>query len=308
MSPGVDIYRYQTVTDWHALAGAVSWAYVKLTDGAGPAVVRGDKQVNGCQSVNIPVGGYHYAQPGNPEQQAAVLLSEIRRLGAVDLAPALDLEAPFTPGSAAKDFGIRFCRAVAEAGYRPAVYMSASWAGTMRPDQWGIPGLVIWVAAYGTNSGAAYDPKRTPATVTRYYAGRYDIHQYTSTGRVAGISGVVDVNEALTDTHNTQERDMQADERDWLYRLYVAHMVTKDAPKRPDHDSPNETVHEALWANRDGIEDAQKLISDLQVGMQAAVRDAVLTYFAENPPQVQAIDYAAIAKAVNDDAARRGAE
>jgi GH25 family lysozyme M1 (1,4-beta-N-acetylmuramidase) len=193
VSVGVDIYRYQTVTDWRALAGAVSYAWVKLTDGTGPAIVRGDKQVNGCKSVGIPVGGYHYAQPGNPDVQALVFTNELRRLGARDLAPALDLEAPFTPNNVARDFGVRFCRNVAAAGFRPAVYMSASWAGSLRPDQWGIPNLVIWIAAYGSNNG-----QRHPSALTRYYSGRWDVHQYTSTGRIAGISGNVDVNWAQT--------------------------------------------------------------------------------------------------------------
>jgi GH25 family lysozyme M1 (1,4-beta-N-acetylmuramidase) len=197
MTRGVDIYRYQTVTDWRALATSVSWAYVKLTDGTGPAIVRGDKQVNGCKSVGIPVGGYHYAQPGDPGRQAKVFLAEVARLGADDLAPALDLEAPFQPNVTARDFGIGFCRAVAEAGHRPAVYMSASWAGSLRPERWGIPGLVIWIAAYGGNDGGPYGSD-DPGKVSRYYGGRYDLHQHSSTATVPGISGRVDLNWALT--------------------------------------------------------------------------------------------------------------
>jgi GH25 family lysozyme M1 (1,4-beta-N-acetylmuramidase) len=201
MTLGVDLYRYQTVTDFAAMAGAAHFAWVKLTDGTGPAQVRGDRQVNGCKAARIPVGGYHYAQPGNPEQQATVLLRECSRLGAFDLAPALDLEAPFTPGPSTRDFGERFCQAVAAAGYRPAVYMSASWAGAMRPDQWDVPGLVIWLAAYGTNDG-----RRRPTDVTRHYGGRCDVHQFTSNGVLPGVSGRVDLNEATADIRNSPQR------------------------------------------------------------------------------------------------------
>lgn len=197
MSLGVDIYRYQNVTDYNALAGAVSYAWVKLTDGTAPAIVRGDKQVSGCKAAGIPVGGYHYAQPGDPVKQASVLLAECQRLGALDLAPALDIEAPFAPNATTRDFAIRFCTEVARAGHRPAVYMSASWAGTFRPDQWGIPGLVVWVAAYGVNDG-----KRYPNSVTRYYEGSYHVHQFTSVGRVPGIAGAVDLNMSLADIRN----------------------------------------------------------------------------------------------------------
>ena len=204
---GVDIYRYQTVTDWQRFAANVAYAWVKLTDGNGPAVVRGDKQVNGCKAVGVPVGGYHYAQFGDPVHQANVFLGEVRRLGATDLAPALDLEDPFTPGSTARSFGEAFCRAVADAGFRPAVYMSASMAGKVRPDQWNIPGLIIWIAAYGGNDGA-----RSEADITRYYPGRYDVHQFTSRGTVPGVSGVVDLNWSVGVPFNHGEDDDMAGE------------------------------------------------------------------------------------------------
>src|SRR5690349_548268 len=92
MARGVDIYRYQTVTDWRAFGRAVGYAWVKLTDGRGVAVVRSDKQVNGCRSAGVPVGGYHFSQPGDPVRQADIFIGEVRRLKATDLAPALDLE------------------------------------------------------------------------------------------------------------------------------------------------------------------------------------------------------------------------
>lgn len=213
MTLGVDIYRYQTVTDWRQFAESVRYAWVKLTDGHGRAQVLGDKQVNGCKSVGVPVGGYHYAQFGDPAAQARVFIAELRRLKALDLAPVLDLEAPFVPGAAARDFAITFCNELASHGYRPGVYMSASWAGTMRPDRWNIPGLMIWVAAYGANDG-----RRRPESVTRYYAGRYDVHQYTSVGRVPGISGDVDLNWSIASPLNKhmEDDDMNLTDRvDW---------------------------------------------------------------------------------------------
>lgn len=204
MTAGVDIYRYQTVTDWRAFATFAKFAWVKLTDGNGRAQVAGDKQVNGCKSVGVPVGGYHYAQPGDPTRQARVFLDEVRRLGADDIAPALDLEAPFTPDANARSFALSFLREVVRQGYRPAVYMSASWAGALRPDRWDIPGLVIWVAAYGSNNG-----RRDPASVAAHYPGRVDVHQYTSIGRVPGVRGNTDLNWALTGVPaNRKDDDM----------------------------------------------------------------------------------------------------
>lgn len=228
MTRGVDIYRYQTVTDYRALARTVSFVWVKLTDGNGPAQVRGDGQVRGCQAAGIPVGGYHYAQKGDPVRQCRAFVTELRRLSALDIAPALDMELPFAPNAEARQFAVTFLRELVNYGYRPAVYMSASWAGALRPDQWDIPGLVIWIAAYGGNGGANYDPDPQdgdPVKVRRYYPGRYDVHQHTSNAVVPGIRGRTDLNWALTGTpRNTtkQEDDMDAEQDRKLDELHEA--------------------------------------------------------------------------------------
>lgn len=228
MARGVDIYRYQTVTNWRALSRAVSFAWVKLTDGYGPAMVRGDQQVNGCRSVGIPVGGYHFVQVGDPVRQANVFAAELRRLDALDIAPALDLEdnppntgRPNIPANEKRHWAITFCQRIAALGWRPAIYLSASDAGWLRPDQWGIPGLVIWIAAYGRNDGY-----RRAAAIEAHYTGRVDVHQYTSVGRIPGISGNVDVNESFTNiansTDNAQEEieDMDAEQARKLDELW----------------------------------------------------------------------------------------
>lgn len=192
MALGIDIYRYQTVTDWHAVRGAVSYVWVKLTDGGGPAVVRGDGQVAGAKSVGIAVGGYHYAQLSpTPEQQADVLLAEVDRLGAHGLVPMLDIEAPFKADQGARVFAERFCNHIASRGRRPGVYMNNAFAKVLRPDTWAC-NPVIWIARYGARPD---------------YGGRYDVHQHSDAGRVPGISGAVDLNESYTDAHLTNQED-----------------------------------------------------------------------------------------------------
>lgn len=209
MALGIDIYRYQTVTDWNAVKNSgVTFVYVKATDGAGYAPVRADNQVNGAHSVDLPVGVYHFSQPGNAVAQANLLLGEVRRLSATGLGPALDLE-DNPPGSGKANipdsqkaaYAIPFLRTVAAAGFRPVVYMNSALAKLLRPDRWDIPNLVIWIASYGVNDGRRH-------ALTGGYPGRIDIHQYTSVGHVPGISGSVDLNESLTNITNTTEDDV----------------------------------------------------------------------------------------------------
>jgi GH25 family lysozyme M1 (1,4-beta-N-acetylmuramidase) len=192
MALGIDIYRYQTVTDWNAVKRhGVSFVYVKGTDGGGPAIVRADSQVRGAQSMGLPVGLYHYSQLSpSPEVQADVLTGEVRRLGAMGLPPALDLEDPHRPGAAARDFAHRFLTRLRANGFDwVTLYANTSMLTGITADTIGVPNTVTWAAAYGPNDG-----RRHPLS----YRGKVNIHQFTSVGVIPGISGRVDLNESLT--------------------------------------------------------------------------------------------------------------
>ncbi|GAB3154312.1 hypothetical protein GCM10027258_57980 [Amycolatopsis stemonae] len=219
---GTDVHPfYQRGLRWNQVTD-IHFAWVKVSDGGAPytttqggVTYRPDTHVAGAKSVGIPVGGYHYAQPSPaPERQADVLLGEVRRLGATGVAPMLDLEAPFKPDATAKAFGLAFCRRVAAAGFRPAVYMSSSWAAVLRPDQWDVPGLVIVIARYGARPEAAGSGR---------YVGRYDVHQYSSSGSLPGSAGAVDLDESYTNAHLTtqEEPDMDATQAQQLAELHA---------------------------------------------------------------------------------------
>lgn len=200
---GIDIYRYQTVTDPAAVARAsVKYAWVKGTDGFGKAQAPADNQVRQMKAAGIPVGLYHYAQLGDPRRQAEIFIAEVNRLGAWGVMPALDLEAPHVPGAAARDFSIAFLQRMIELSVkRPVLYANTSMLNSIKPYQWNIPGLVIWAADYGSNNGT-----RNPDL--RPYTGPVDVHQYTSVGRVSGIAGDTDLNWALTTRHLTLDTDV----------------------------------------------------------------------------------------------------
>jgi GH25 family lysozyme M1 (1,4-beta-N-acetylmuramidase) len=207
MARGTDVHPYyQRGVRWDQVSD-LAFAWVKVSDGGAPytrteggVTYRPDTHVAGAKARGIPVGGYHYAQLTlGPEAQAELLLAEVRRLGATGVAPMLDLEAPFRPDTAARDFGTAFCHRVAAGGVRPAVYLSASFAAALRPDEWDVPGLVIVIARYGA---------RPEAPGAGRYPGRYDVHQYTSSGSLPGSAGAVDFDESYTDHHLDPEAAM----------------------------------------------------------------------------------------------------
>lgn len=190
---GADIYRYQTVADWAALARNVDFLWVKGTDGGGLAQSPATDRVRQAHTHGIPVGLYHFAQSTpSPQRQADILAAEVDRLDAYGVAPALDLEDPFVPGPAARDFAIAFLRRLVDHHRIPrvAIYGNATMLQAIRPDTWGIPDLVIWCARYVTA-----DIGREHTTLAPY-TGRVDVHQYTQRGRLPGIVGHVDLNRA----------------------------------------------------------------------------------------------------------------
>jgi hypothetical protein len=222
---GVDLHPvYQRGVT--ALPG-VDFGWLKLTDGAAPYRTPADSLAQVFRARGVPFGGYCYAQPGDGAAEAQVLWAECQRLGAIGVAPAVDIESDphihvWSPGEATAH-GRAFCSWFRARGIRPAVYMGASFMNTVRPDLWP-EDPVIWVARYGAkpeDAGAGH------------YGGRYDVHQYTSSGALPGSAGAVDWNQAHTTGHllggqTSGEDDMTPDERDMLKRVYGQLTGTED--------------------------------------------------------------------------------
>nr|WP_052479013.1 GH25 family lysozyme [Kibdelosporangium sp. MJ126-NF4]CEL21634.1 Lyzozyme M1 (1,4-beta-N-acetylmuramidase) [Kibdelosporangium sp. MJ126-NF4]CTQ92415.1 Lyzozyme M1 (1,4-beta-N-acetylmuramidase) (EC 3.2.1.17) [Kibdelosporangium sp. MJ126-NF4] len=206
MARGIDIYRYQTVTDWNAVRNSgVEFVWVKLSDGFGPAIVRGDRHVGGAKSVGIPVGGYHFAQKGDPARQAHVFLGEINRLGAWGIVPALDIENTGVQwgGQEAHDFSVGFLAELRRFSARVALYSNTSQLRSMRAAEIAakVPGTVIWEANYGNNNGQQHG---LPSNAWDPYRGA---HQFTSVGRVPGIIENTDINASFVDLR--MDEDME---------------------------------------------------------------------------------------------------
>lgn len=175
MAEGIDVYgKYQAVTSWAKVKEAgKEFVYVKLSDGNTDRDDYG--YVHQAQSAGLRTGGYHYAQFGDPVAQSDRLLRRCEEEGAFDLAPALDIESPFSPDSIAVDFAQRFIDEITASGNRFALY------GNDTMMQYLIPRLrlgvgVKWIARYSSSGPRA----------------AYDVWQYSSSGAVPGIvaSGV----------------------------------------------------------------------------------------------------------------------
>lgn len=266
MALGIDLYRYQTVTDWSAVKRTdVSFVYVKGTDGAGQASVHADGMVAGAKSVGIPVGLYHYAElTPSAEVQADVLAAEVDRLQAAGIPPALDLEGPWTGRSDARSFAIRFLTRLKTHFPTVTLYANTSMLAAINADTLGVPGVKIWAARYGANNGGNNG--------LGGYAGHVDIHQYTSTGRVNGISGAVDMNESLTDI--TGGDDMATPQE--LWEGYQVQVLNPDGTPNPGYKVQAQNMlaetNRAAWTAVTQLAAITGALSDTEAAILTAVR------------------------------------
>jgi GH25 family lysozyme M1 (1,4-beta-N-acetylmuramidase) len=193
MANGIDVSRWQGEINWSAVRNAgIEFAYIKTTDGAGHVSPTVDVQMAGARAAGLIVGAYHYGQPrNNPAADAHHFAGQLRRLNAWqagNLPPCLDIEEQATrPAGWVRGF-IDALRA--ELGRREVmVYASSSYvSGPLGGEGWADDGVTLWVAHYGRAPGQP-----------GYLTPRVVMHQHSSTGRVPGIGGNVDLDLCMVD-------------------------------------------------------------------------------------------------------------
>lgn len=248
---GVDVHPYY---QRGARFDGVDYAWLKMTDGAavytkkvGGVWYTADEHARLLRQQHTPFGGYGYAQPGDGAAEARVLWNECQRLGGTGVAPACDIESnkdihTWSPGEAT-DHGRAFCSWFRARGIRPAIYMGAAFANTVRPDLWP-EDPVIWIARYGAKPEAAG---------AGHYGGRYNVHQFSSSGTLPGSAGAVDWNQSYTNAHLIGE-DMTPQEfldskvewwdghsvamKDLLAEVYIAARGLAGKPAFEDQKTP----------------------------------------------------------------------
>lgn len=190
---GIDVSKWNGEIDWDKVRNAgVQYAIVR-------AGYRGSKSgslvedpffeanMKGAAASGMPVGIYFFTQAVNEVEaveEASVVLSLIRDYK-IDYPVFIDTEGAGGEGRAdGMDPETRtlvceaFCRTIENAGYDAGVYASRNWYNNNLYTQ-RLENYVIWLAEY----------RSVPL-----YQGYYRMWQYTSKGRIDGISGNVDMN------------------------------------------------------------------------------------------------------------------
>lgn len=150
--------------------------------------------IEAAKRVQMPVGIYFVTQAINEKEaieEANWVIDKIKGYS-LDYPVAIDIERsakPDGPGRADNlDKNTRtylakvFCQTIQSAGYTPIIYTNVDWA-TNKLDMSQLSAYDTWIASYKKDiqSGPGYN-------------GKYSIWQYTSSGKVDGILGNVDLN------------------------------------------------------------------------------------------------------------------
>lgn len=186
---GIDVSKHQGIIDW----SKVETDFAILRAGFGRYANQKDPQFEnnyaGAKAAGIPVGAYwySYAKSELEARKEAEACTWVLRDKQFEYPIYFDIE-DSTQGHLSKStltaICEAFCDTLEKAGYFAGVYASTYWFTNKLDHARLASKYTIWLADYR----AGYNE-----TLVR------DMHQYTSNGHVAGISGPVDMNTCTRD-------------------------------------------------------------------------------------------------------------
>lgn len=211
---GIDVSKYQPTVDWDKVkAAGIDFVFVRVgyrgygAAGTLAADVCFEKHVEGALAAGLKVGLYYYTEAINTSEakQEAQYCIEKAKDYDITLPIVYDYETTTVGGvktgrkynanlskSAATKNCISFCDTIKAAGYTPMVYANKSDLSTLIDGSSLANSYKIWLANY---------------TSKTTYSGEYEFWQYSSSGKIDGISGNVDCNFWYTDEEINENPD-----------------------------------------------------------------------------------------------------
>jgi len=191
---GIDCAKWQGKIDWAKVKKAgIQFAILKVTQKNNAVESAFWQNYNGCIANGIPVGVYRYvyaktADAATAEAQAVVALLKGKK---ITCGVWMDMEEQSIKGigKSALNAVIAAERKVLEsAGHKVGIYCNQNWYNSVLDvDKLDLP---FWIAKYGTNNGKQ---QSKPVIKSKHTLWGW---QYSSVGKISGISGAVDVNVA----------------------------------------------------------------------------------------------------------------
>ena len=188
MNRGADISSYQGMPDFDALVG-IDFLFMKATEGSGFVDPQFARNWSEAKRVGLRRGAYHFADPdlgSSAQDEARHFLSILGPLDATDML-GLDYERDWSGDV------VGWCKTWLDlvrsvTGITPYIYLNLHLSHVY---DWGVieqpGGYPLWLADY---DGLQETPIATPWP-------NVAIKQWTSSGSLTGINGLVDLNTAF---------------------------------------------------------------------------------------------------------------
>ena len=196
--PGVDVSAYQGDVNWNQVAvSGIKFAMIRVGyRGYGTGKIVEDayarENLRGALHAGLEVGVYFFSQALNEEevQEEIDFILDIIKDYEITMPVVFDWEYISDEARTADmdartltDLNIYFCETMEEAGYTPMIYFNSYQAKNMM-FLYELEDYPFWLAYYSYRMNYPY---------------RVEMWQYTSTGRVPGIGGNVDINVMMLD-------------------------------------------------------------------------------------------------------------
>ena len=193
-SLGIDVSRWNEEINWNKVKDAgIKYAIIRAGyRGSVTGTLVEDwyfkENVEGAAAAGIPIGLYFFTQATNEVEaveEASMVLTLCKNY---DITYPIFIDTEGAGGNGRADaldtktrtaVCLAFCETIRRAGYEAGIYASKNWFGKNIDTSVLTDDTYIWLAEYG--DAVTYDKK-------------YHIWQYTSSGRVLGIEGRVDLN------------------------------------------------------------------------------------------------------------------
>ena len=188
---GIDVSRHNGSIDWEKVKNSgVSFVIIRCGyRGSATGVMVEDSKfrsnIQGAAAAGLKVGVYYFSQAVNRVEAVEEASAALDIISGYKISYPVFIDVEAAGGRAdgisnadRTEVVQAFCETIRDSGYTAGIYANKNWLGSkMNTGSFG--GYNIWLAQYA-------------AAPT--YNGRYELWQYSSTGKIDGISGNVDLN------------------------------------------------------------------------------------------------------------------
>lgn len=185
---GIDVSSYQSKPDWAKISNSeIKFAILRIQQKSGTDSSF-EYNYKGCKSNGILVGGYKYSYALTPAQAIDEAESVISVLGGrgMDFPIFYDLEWSQQRSlgkQAIENIAVAFLTRIKKAGYKVGIYCNLDWYNNVLSDT--LKKYDCWIARYPASDNGSVQERLRPSVGVGW--------QYSSRGKVSGISGNVDM-------------------------------------------------------------------------------------------------------------------